>query len=280
MVIVAGILGIELPVAADALAVVAEHRHRPVEQAAQLRQDRRAEIVFERLGIIGECAEQRAVDRVDPQRAQAVRRHVEARVEPALAADAAAERYRLSGCRRGRSTIDDRCRCARPALPDISRRTMRAAMGAAVDESVDRAVCVAVDDDRGVADIGRAEIAGVGDLGLEPEKIPDRPAKDPLLLALRRPRRRDKGGTAPGCSPTSARSRHSASRSSSHSEISPAHEPTDGGRPAARFLCTPSRPPRPSGCGRRGRERARRPVLIGLCRSHLDDLHHRLQVRP
>jgi hypothetical protein len=91
--VVAGILGIELPVGPDALADVAEDRHRPLEQAAQLRQHRRAEIVFGRLDIIRERAEQRTVDRGDPQLAQAVRGHLEARVEAALAADAAAERY-------------------------------------------------------------------------------------------------------------------------------------------------------------------------------------------
>jgi len=57
-------------------------------------------------------------------------------------------------------------------------------MGAAVDQRVDRAVRVAVHDDRGIADIGDAEITGVRHLGLEPEKIPCRAAKDPLLLAL------------------------------------------------------------------------------------------------
>ena len=65
MVIVAGVLGIELPVAADTLAIVAEYLDRPVEQPPQLSQDRRAEIVFKRLGILGQCAEQRAVDSAD-----------------------------------------------------------------------------------------------------------------------------------------------------------------------------------------------------------------------
>ena len=61
MVVVAGILGIKLPVPADALAVVAEHPDRAVEEAAQLLQDRGAEIVFKRLGVLGQCAEQRSV---------------------------------------------------------------------------------------------------------------------------------------------------------------------------------------------------------------------------
>src|SRR5439155_14651674 len=94
MVIVAGILGVELPVPADALAIVAEHLDGPVEEAPQLSQDRRAEIVFQRLGILTQCAEQRSIDIADPQRPESMCTHVEARVEPALAPDAAAERDR------------------------------------------------------------------------------------------------------------------------------------------------------------------------------------------
>src|SRR5580704_9472853 len=58
------------------------------------------------------------------------------------------------------------------------------AMGAAIDQSVNGDVRVAVHDDRSVADIGSAEIARVGDFGLKPKKIPGRATKDPLLLAL------------------------------------------------------------------------------------------------
>src|SRR5215831_15059929 len=60
----------------------------------------------------------------------------------------------------------------------------RASMGAAIDQSVDRAVRLAVHNDRGVADIGGAEVSGVRYLGLEPEKIPGRAAEDPLLFSL------------------------------------------------------------------------------------------------
>ena len=182
MVIVAGILGVELPICPDALAVVAEHPHRPVEQAFELGDDRRAEIVRQRLGIGGERAEHRAVDGADAQRAQAVRAHVEAGVEPALAAHAAAERDR------GQAAVE-------PVTPlminaDMLARSAAqfaphqcAAMGAAVDEGLDQPVVVAIDDDRGLAEIGGAEIAGVGDFGLEREKAPGRPAEDRLLLA-------------------------------------------------------------------------------------------------
>src|SRR5665213_501245 len=57
-------------------------------------------------------------------------------------------------------------------------------MGATIDERMDLAVFVAIDDDRRLADISRAEIAGVWDLDIEREQIPRPPAKDPLLLLL------------------------------------------------------------------------------------------------
>jgi len=43
-------------------------------------------------------------------------------------------------------------------------------MGAAIDQSVDCPVRVAIHDDWGVADIGGAEIARVGDLVSTPER--------------------------------------------------------------------------------------------------------------
>ena len=43
------------------------------------------------------------------------------------------------------------------------------------------------------------------------------------------------------------------------------------GWPIAAQASPLARAAQPCGCGRRGRERARRPVLIGLCRSHIDD---------
>ena len=182
MVIVAGILGIELPVAADPLAIVAEHPDRPDEEAPQLRQDRRAEVVLERLGILGQCAEQRAVDVADPQRAQPVPAHLKARVEPAFAPDAAAER-------------DRRQRPVEPIAPLVIDADMlagvagklsadqRAAMRTAVDERLHRARFVAIEDDRRLADPGRPEVPRFGNFAVEAEIAPHRPAKDPLLLA-------------------------------------------------------------------------------------------------
>ena len=69
MIIVARILGVELPVPSYPLAIVAEHPDRPVEQAPQLGNDGRAEIVLERVGILRERAEQHPLDAIDPQRA-------------------------------------------------------------------------------------------------------------------------------------------------------------------------------------------------------------------
>src|SRR5439155_147556 len=72
-------------------------------------------------------------------------------------------------------------------LGGIARRftpNHRPAVSAAIDEGVDRAVGGAVDDDRRVADLGRAEISILRDLRREGEEMPGRTAKDPLLLLL------------------------------------------------------------------------------------------------
>src|ERR1051325_4806284 len=57
-----------------------------------------------------------------------------------------------------------------------------AAMGAAVDESVDRAVRAARDYDRDLADRRRDPIAGLGDLGREAQIAPGRALEDAVLL--------------------------------------------------------------------------------------------------
>src|SRR6202166_3113935 len=57
-----------------------------------------------------------------------------------------------------------------------------AAMGAAVDEGVDRAIRAPGDDDRDLADGRRDPVAGLGDLGLKAQVIPGRPLEDPLLF--------------------------------------------------------------------------------------------------
>src|SRR6516162_4389218 len=104
-----------------------------------------------------------------------MRGHVKARVEAALAADAAAKRDRVKPA----------VLAVAPLMVDTGvlagvaghlAPNYGAAMGAAIDQGVDRAVRVAVHDDRGVADIGGSEIAGVRHLGFEPEKIPGRAA--------------------------------------------------------------------------------------------------------
>src|SRR5438034_11249134 len=88
---------------------------------------------------------------------QPVRRHVEAGIEPTLAADAATERYRIEAAVEPVTplVIDA------GVLGGIARRFtphQRPAVSAAIDKGVDRAAGVAVDDDRRVADLGRAEI--------------------------------------------------------------------------------------------------------------------------
>src|SRR5215472_1860853 len=111
-----------------------------------------------------------------------MRGHVKGRVEATLAADAAAERDRVQATVLAVAPLmvdaGVLAGIAGNLAPDHG-----AAMGAAIDQSVDRAVRVTVHDDRGVADIGGSEIAGVRYLGFEPEKIPGRAAEDQLLFS-------------------------------------------------------------------------------------------------
>ena len=60
----------------------------------------------------------------------------------------------------------------------------RAAVGTAIDESVQRTVVVTVDDHRGITEKAGDEVPGFRHLGLETQVAPYRPAKDALLLAF------------------------------------------------------------------------------------------------
>src|SRR5690242_19231686 len=106
-------------------------------------------------------------------------RHVETAVHPALATDAAAERNCHQATIEAIAPLVINARVlggvTRQLAPDKG-----AAMGASIDECVYRAIGVPVHDNRGFADIGGTEIAAARDLGLEAEKIPGRPAEDPL----------------------------------------------------------------------------------------------------
>src|SRR4051812_19823657 len=182
MVIVPRVLGVELPVGADALPRVAEHRYRFVQDTFDLADNRRAEIVLKRLGVLRQGAEDRAVDAFEPQSPQSVAVHIEGRVEPALAAHPAAER-------------DRRQAAVEPVAPLVVDAHMlgrvaghlaphqRAAMGAPVDEGLDFAIAVAVDNDRCIADPGGTKVAGIGDFRVEDQIAPCRAAEDRLLLA-------------------------------------------------------------------------------------------------
>ena len=57
-----------------------------------------------------------------------------------------------------------------------------ALVNTAVDHGMDIAIFVPRDDDRDFTNRGRLEIAGIGNIDLQAEKIPNRAAKDALLL--------------------------------------------------------------------------------------------------
>src|SRR5437764_9832362 len=68
------------------------------------------------------------------------------------------------------------------AVPLLGQAQQIAAMGATVDEGVDRAVRATSDDDRDLADCRRDPIAGFGDLRRQAQIAPGRALEDPLLL--------------------------------------------------------------------------------------------------
>src|ERR1700748_3796232 len=67
------------------------------------------------------------------------------------------------------------------ALAVIVETDQRATMGAAVLERIDLAVIVTGDHDRGVANLGGAEVAGLRQFHLKRQVMPGRPLEDPLL---------------------------------------------------------------------------------------------------
>jgi hypothetical protein len=57
-------------------------------------------------------------------------------------------------------------------------------MGAAIDKGVDGTALVAIDNDRGLAKIGRPKITRTRDFDVQREKAPGLAAKDAVLLLL------------------------------------------------------------------------------------------------
>src|SRR5262249_23597335 len=150
--------------------------------AADALGDLRPEIGFERWCARGERAEQNAGKALDAERADVVIGGIERRGHAAPAADAAA------GGGPGPPALEVR----RPDVVDAPglaavtgavEAKERAAMGAAILEGAEAAVPVACDNDRHVADEGRAVIAGIGNLDLEAEEIPGCAHEELLALA-------------------------------------------------------------------------------------------------
>ena len=179
---IARVLRIELPVAAHALAHVAQHLDRPREQPVDGRDQRLVEIVLKRGGVGAEAREDHALVRRHPQPGQAMRLGIEIGGIAAHARHAAAVGHadQLAARVVGPLVIDAAVLAGVAAGLALHRG---AAMGAAVDEGVQAAVLGAADDDRRVAHERGLEVAGLRQLRLERDVVPDGPAEDRLLLA-------------------------------------------------------------------------------------------------
>ena len=167
----------QLPVAGNALAHVAEHDElAAVEHAVEIAQHAVAEIGLERLVRRAEAGEHDAVPLRRREALQAVVLGAEIGRHAALAAIAAAERHAEQVAVEivGPLVIgaDELLRRAAAGGAEL-----HAAMGAAVDQHVDRAVGTAHGDDLAVAELAALEVAGVGDLGFEADIEPVGPPK-------------------------------------------------------------------------------------------------------
>ena len=130
---------------------------------------------------IRERAEHQSAEHLDAQRFQPMLRRVEILRHAALAAHAVAER----------DALQPAGKIVAPRMIDAGQRLgvaaflqadQRALVRAAIDHRMDRAVLVARHDDRHFADCGEAPVARIGNLDLQAEEIPDRPAEQPLLF--------------------------------------------------------------------------------------------------
>ena len=143
---------------------------------------RLAEVVFNRWGGVRERAEHQAAEHLHVQRLQAMLSHVEIVRHAALAAQAVAEGHALQP---SREVVAPRMVHAgqRFRVAAILQADKRALVRAAIDHRMDRAVLVAGDNDRHFPDRREPPVAGIGNLDLQAEKIPDRSAEQQPLLA-------------------------------------------------------------------------------------------------
>ena len=178
---IADVLRVKLPVVVDDLAVIAEQAERPVEIPFHMARHRLAEERRDRLGRRRKRAEHQAAEHLHPKRFQAVLGRVEVVGHAALAAHAVLEGDALQPALQviGPGVIDAR---ERLAVVPFLEADQRALVGAAVDHRMHRAVVIAGDDDRDLADEAGLGVARPGDVDFQAEEMPDRTAKDPVLL--------------------------------------------------------------------------------------------------
>ncbi len=179
---VAQVLGVELPVAGDQLPRIAENADRAVEEALDHPGAELAEILLQRLGALRlEGAEKHAFVVPHGQFSRRLLLEIEVVGHAAFALEPLAEGQagELAGGGIAPAVIEAHVALGVPAQ---LAHDHRAAVRAAVDEGVDRAVLVARHHDRRVADPRGAEVAGVRDLGFQTQIAPGRAAEDALHL--------------------------------------------------------------------------------------------------
>src|SRR5262249_44439361 len=165
------------------LAEVAEQPHRRAHHAADARHDLGPEVVLERRRVCRQGAKHQAGERCESQLARrmllgpAVRRHAALAAEPLAEGDAGEIAAEIVA-----PVVIDADDVAR--LPALVEDQQRAAMGAAVLESVQRAVVVARHHHGHRAQTGAAIAVRAGQLGFKAEETPGRSLEDARLLLL------------------------------------------------------------------------------------------------
>src|SRR5215813_6864244 len=174
---------IELPIARQRLAVAAEDLHRRAHHAADAGDDLGPEIALERRRVRRKRPEHQARERLQPQLARpvslgaALLRHAAPAAQALTEGDAGEVAAKIVA-----PVVVDADDIAR--LAALVEHQQRSAMRAAVLEGVKRAVPVAGHHHRHRTEARAAIAIGVGQLGLETEEMPGRPAKDARLLLL------------------------------------------------------------------------------------------------
>ncbi len=175
------VLGVELPIVGQNLAVIAQHLQRLDEDSVDVCEQLVAEIAVERRRLVAEGPENHSAIGLDAQPLQVMTAVVEIGTDAALAAHATAERNALQLA----VEVIDPVVIDAVEFADVAVRLEakhRALMRTAIKHRADAAVLLADRDHRRIAHVGGLVISAIRNFRFEAEEIPSRSLEQPLLL--------------------------------------------------------------------------------------------------